>query len=195
MKFDFLSPTFIRFGNGVLETVGQEACKIGRNALLVTGKSSAKKSGSLKKVEELLKRENLEIALFDQVEQNPSVETVEAGAGVARKAGCDLIVALGGGSPLDAAKGIAVLAAQRGSLDDYFGVDKIKQALPLMAIPTTAGTGSEVTRYAIITDWKIKQKRTVASSLLCPRTAIVDPLLTVPMPKQITANTGMDALS
>ncbi len=195
MKFDFLSSTFVRFGSGVLETTGQEACEIGRNALLVTGRSSAKKSGSLKKVEELLKRENLEIVLFDQVEQNPSVETVEAGAGVAREAGCDLVVALGGGSPLDAAKGIAVLAAQGGSLEDYIGVDKVEQALPLVAIPTTAGTGSEVTKYAIITDWKTKQKRTVASPLLCPRTAIVDPLLTVTMPKQITANTGMDALS
>ncbi len=195
MKFDFLSPTFIRFGNGVSETTGQEACKIGRKVLLVTGKSSSKKSGSLKKVEELLKKESLEVVLYDQVEQNPSVETVEVGAGVARQAGCDLIVALGGGSPLDAAKGIAVLAAQGGSLEDYFGVDKVREALPLVAIPTTAGTGSEVTRYAVITDWKTKQKRTVASFLICPRIAIVDPLLTVTMPKQITANTGMDALS
>ncbi len=88
MKFDFLSPTFVRFGSGVLETTGQETCKIGRKVLLVTGKSSSKKSGSLKRVEKLLKRENLEIVLFDQVEQNPSVETVEVGAGVAREAGC-----------------------------------------------------------------------------------------------------------
>ncbi len=195
MKFDFLCPTFIRFGNGVLETTGQEACKIGRKVLLVTGKSSSKKSGGLKRVEELLEKEGLQVVLYDQVEQNPSVETVEAGAGVARQAGCDLIVALGGGSPLDAAKGIAVLAAQGGGLDDYFGTDRASQALPVIAIPTTAGTASEVTRYAVITDWKSRQKRTVASFLICPRIAIVDPLLTVTMPKQITANTGMDALS
>lgn len=188
-------PTKIYMGENILDKL-KEFKEYGKNAFLVTGKTFVLKSGLLQKIEGLLHEEGMETHRFCEVEPNPSVETVEKGARVCRDAGCDCIVAIGGGSPLDAAKGIAVLSRNEGGLRDYFGVEKFRnEPLPIIAIPTTAGTGSEVTRYAVITDWQARTKKVVNSYRILPKIAILDSVLTLEMPPSLTAFTGMDAFS
>lgn len=196
MEYIFYSPTRIIFGEGTLKRVGEEAGKFGKRALIVTGKSSSKKSGSLDEVVNLLATHKLEVEVFDKVEPDPSAETVHEGAKVAKRFKPDVIVGLGGGSPMDAGKAIAMLVTNKGEIGNYFGTDKVKeQALSIIAIPTTAGTGSEVTKYAVITDKKNMLKQLIGSSHICPSLAILDPVLTLSMPASVTAHTGMDALS
>lgn len=187
--------TKIYMGEYILDRI-KEVREWGRRAFLVTGKTFVLNSGLLGKIEELLYGEGIETHRFCEIEPNPGVETVEKGAIACRNSGCDCIVAIGGGSPLDAAKGIAVLSRNDGGLSDYFGIEKLKnEPLPIIAIPTTAGTGSEVTRYAVITDWQAKTKKVVNSYRLLPKVAIVDPTLTLGMSSSLTAFTGMDAFS
>jgi alcohol dehydrogenase class IV len=196
MEYIFYSPTRIIFGEGTLKRVGEEANKLGERVLVVTGKSSSKKSGSLDEVVESLTSRNVKLEVFDKVEPDPSIATVEEGAKVAKKCNVDLLVGLGGGSAMDTAKAIALLMTNRGKLDNYFGIDKVKQpALPVIAIPTTAGTGSEVTKYTVITDHKKMLKQLIGSPHITPKLAILDATVTVSMPASVTANTGMDALS
>jgi len=196
MEYTFYSPTRIIFGEGALKRIGEEAKKFGERVLVATGKSSSKKSGSLDEVIESLTSQNLKVEVFDRVEPDPSVETVEEGVKVAKKCNVDLLVGLGGGSAMDSAKAIALLMTNNGPLNKYFGVDKVeKPSLPVIAIPTTAGTGSEVTKYTVITERKKKLKQLIGSPHITPKLAILDPVTTVSMPASVTANTGMDALS
>jgi len=196
MESVFYSPTRIIFGEGSLKRVGEEAKKFGKKVLIVTGKSSTKKSGSLDDLVNSLASHNLQVEVFNKVEPDPSVETVEEGAKVAKKCAVDVVIGLGGGSSMDVAKGIALLMTNKGKITDYFGTDKVKEpAVPIIAIPTTAGTGSEVTKYAVVTDRKKMLKQIIGSSHISPRLAILDPLLTLSMPASLTANTGADALS
>jgi 1,3-propanediol dehydrogenase/alcohol dehydrogenase len=196
MESIFYSPTRIIFGEGSLKRVGEEARKFGEKALIVTGKSSSKKSGSLDEVVNSLTSSNLRVEVFNKVEPDPSVETVEEGAKVAKKCVANVVIGLGGGSPMDAAKGIALLMTNKGKITDYFGTDKVKEpALPIIAVPTTAGTGSEVTKYAVITDRKKMLKQIIGTPHINPKLALLDPLLTLSMPASLTANTGVDALS
>ncbi len=196
MESVFYSPTRIIFGEGSLKRVGEEAKKFGEKVLIVTGKSSAKKAGSLDDVINSLTSQNLQVEVFNKVEPDPSVETVEEGAKVAKKCAVDVVIGLGGGSAMDAAKGIALLMTNKGSITDYFGTDKVKEAaIPVIAIPTTAGTGSEVTKYAVVTERKKMLKQIIGSFHISPVLAILDPMLTLSMPASLTANTGVDALS
>ena len=134
--------------------------------------------------------------IYEGVVTEPTTQQVQEGLDVYKKENCDLIIALGGGSCLDAAKGIAVLATNGGRLQDYEGRAKVKKPkAPLIAIPTTAGTGSEVSWGAVITDTERKVKFIVHSPLNIPEEAIEDPLLTLSMPPGITASSGMDALT
>ena len=196
MESVFYSPTRIIFGEGSLKRVGEEAKKFGKKVLIVTGKSSAKKSGSLDEVVNSLASHNLQVEVFNKVEPDPSVQTVEEGTKVAKKCAVEVVIGLGGGSSMDAAKGIALLMTNKGSITDYFGTDKVKEpAIPVIAIPTTAGTGSEVTKYAVVTDQKKMLKQIIGSFHISPVLAILDPMLTLSMPASLTANTGADALS
>lgn len=196
MESVFYSPTRIIFGEGSLKRVGEEARKFGEKVLIVTGKSSSKKAGSLDEVVNSLTSHNLRVEVFNKVEPDPSVETVEEGAKFAKKCAVDVVIGLGGGSSMDAAKGIALLMTNKGSITDYFGTDKVKEpAVPIIAIPTTAGTGSEVTKYAVVTDQKKMLKQIIGSFHISPVLAILDPMLTLSMPASLTANTGVDALS
>lgn len=193
----FLSylPARIYLGENILDRV-KECKELGKSALLVTGKTFALKSGLLEKIESFLHEEGIGTHRFCEVEPNPSVETVEKGAKECRNANCDCIVAIGGGSPMDAAKGIAVLATNKGGLRDYFGVELLKnEPLPIVAVPTTAGTGSEVTRYAVINDWQAMTKKVLNSFRVLPKIAILDSVLTLEMSPSLTAFTGMDAFS
>lgn len=196
MESVFYSPTRIIFGEGSLKRVGEEAEKFGNKVLIVTGKSSAKKTGSLDEVINSLTSHNLRVEVFNKVEPDPSVETVEEGAKFAKKCAVEVVIGLGGGSPMDAAKAIALLMTNKGSITDYFGTDKVKEpAIPVITIPTTAGTGSEVTKYAVVTERKKMLKQIIGSFHISPVLAILDPLLTLSMPASLTANTGADALS
>jgi alcohol dehydrogenase len=195
-KFRFNLPTRIEFGSGVLSLVGQVAAEItgGRRVLLVSDEG-LKKAGLVSRVEGSLKAAGFELLIFDQVKPNPRASDCEAGGEEAKAFGADLIVALGGGSVLDSAKAIALLQTHGGLLRTYEGRGKVtRPVMPIIAIPTTAGTGSEVTRSAVITDTVRQFKMTVKDLLLAPKLALVDPETTYSLPKGLTASTGMDAL-
>lgn len=160
--------------------------------LIVTGGSSARRQGYL----DLVQRRFPGAAVFSGVEENPGTATCEAGAALARESGADGIVALGGGSAIDAAKAIALLARNGGACGEYFGTPSgVLDALPLLAIPTTSGTGTEVTPYAVLVDAATREKTTITHPSLFPRVALLDPELTLSMPHEVSLATGLDALS
>jgi len=198
MEFwSYHNPTKIFFGRGCLNKITNlvEGCFESQKIMLVTGKRSMKKSGITDKLIKYLKK--YEVAIYDGVKQNPNISVVENGIRFLKREKCDLVIGLGGGSVLDTAKAIALLAKNPGSVDEYLSNSmKIeKKGVPLIAIPTTAGTGSEVTRYASIIDDKRKLKLSLTHEYIHPDIAIVDPTLTITMPKFLTAITGLDALS
>ncbi|MEM2178640.1 MAG: iron-containing alcohol dehydrogenase [Candidatus Methanomethylicaceae archaeon] len=138
----------------------------------------------------------INIEIFNEIPKEPEMDFVYNGLKIYEEKNCELIIAIGGGSILDTAKGIALLATNGGSLRDYEGLEKIpKPQAPLIAVPTTAGTGSEVTKFTVITDTERKRKMLIGSVNIIPKIAIVDPLLTISMPQDITMSTGMDALT
>ncbi|SKA73767.1 alcohol dehydrogenase [Paucidesulfovibrio gracilis DSM 16080] len=191
----FQTPPRIIFGNGAVAQVGRETARLGSRALIVTGKSSSTRTGSLEAVTASLNEAGVHPVLFAEVESDPSIQTVEAGAALARENQCDVIVGLGGGSPLDAAKGIVLLLTHPGDIRDYTSQPADGPGMPLISIPTTAGTASEITRFTVITDTEQKIKMSLQGTALIPSVALLDPQLTVTMPQHVTAATGMDALT
>jgi len=195
-KLDFLMPTKLIFGKDRLKEVGENVKCYGKKALLVTGRKAMKKLGVTDQVIEYLREEGVEAVLYDKVEPNPSKQTVNAGGKLAKEKGCDVIVALGGGSALDAAKGMAVVATYGGDVWNYMGENNVPGPVqPLVGIPTTAGTGSETTPYAVISFREKKMKYFMASPYTFFNTAIVDPSVMRSVPRYITAYTGMDAFT
>jgi len=195
-ELDFLMPTKLVFGEGRLKEVGEKVKGYGKKALLVTGRKAMKKLGLTHQVIEYLKAEGVEAVLYDKVEPNPSKQTVNTGGKLAKGKGCDVIVVLGGGSALDAAKGIAVVAKYGADVWDYMGEGNVPgPVLPLVGIPSTAGTGSETTPYAVISFKEKKMKYFMASPYIFFKVAIVDPLVMMSVPRYITAYTGMDAFT
>lgn len=195
MRFEFATAGRIIFGAGVLREAGPLAAAIGRRALVVGGRSPARLAPLL----ELLGDTGV-AAVTLAVAGEPTVELVAAGAATARAEGCELVVAMGGGSVLDAGKAVAALATNPGEPLDYLevvgrGRPLAQPPLPCIAIPTTAGTGSEVTRNAVLGVPAERVKVSMRSPLLLPRVALVDPELTVSLPPAVTASTGMDALT
>jgi alcohol dehydrogenase len=195
-SFDFLLPTKIRYGAGIIQVLGEELRALNaQNVMVITDKGLAK-TEMLRKVTGLIQKEGLHFVLYDGIEANPKDYNVEACAEKARQESIDTLVAFGGGSPIDAAKAVAVLARQGGKVRSYQGKGKIKDdCLPLLTIPTTAGTGSEVTFSSVITDTTEKFKFTIKSTAIAAKTAIIDPELTLSVPPMITAATGIDALT
>ncbi len=188
-------PTKIIFERGCISRINEVIKSFGvRKLLLVTGKSAMRKSGVTVKISSHLK--NYDITIFDEVSPNPDTDTIDKGASLARKNKSELIIALGGGSVLDAAKVISVLTRSRISCEKQL-LNKgaqIKQGLPLIAIPTTAGSGSEVTKYAVITTHSLKTKVALGDDFLYPKWALVDPELTMSMSASLTTASGLDAL-
>lgn len=188
-------PTKIVFGAGVLEKQPELLGSLGKKALVVTGRGgSARRNGALADVSRVLQQCNIAWELFDQVEVNPGLPTVRNGARMAAKSQVDFVIGIGGGSPLDAAKAIAVLAVNDVDESNLFA-GQFQKALPIAAIPTTAGTGSEVTPYSILTDPGIESKRNLSSPLIFPALAILDPRYTYQLPADITRDTAVDAYS
>ncbi len=195
-SFEFLLPTKIRYGAGALQTLGEELRALhAKNIMIITDKGLSK-TGMLQRLTGLIQSEGIPFLVYDEIEANPKDYNVEACASKAREESIDTLVAFGGGSPIDAAKAVAVLARQGGKVRSYQGKGKIQDdCLPLLTIPTTAGTGSEVTFSSVITDTTEKFKFTIKSTAIAAKTAIIDPELTLTVPPLITAATGIDALT
>jgi len=194
-QFTFHLPTRILFGRGDVSKIGSEASRLGGKCLLVTGRSFARRSGYLNIVSKSLGESGVGVAVFDQVEPNPSIETVYRGFEEGKKNGCDFVIALGGGSAMDAAKGMAFLLKSNAKLEDNFAPNEVEEALPIIAIPSTCGTGSEVTKYAVITDVSKKRKEVLLGDAIIPRIAILDADILNSLSGKLVAYTGFDALS
>ncbi len=194
----YQSPTRLVQRLGAIKELGTEAGLLGmRRPLLVTD-AGVKAAGLLDTALEALRGSDVEPVVFDKVKANPGVELVDAGAAEYRAQGCDGLVAIGGGSSMDTAKGIGVVAMHDGSIVDYeWGHSPIRSRIPpMIAVPTTAGTGSEVTLWAVITDPKRKIKFNVGGTPdIASWVALIDPELTIKLPPGVTAGTGMDALA
>ena len=189
-SFEFATAGRILFGEGSARNVISESRSMGQRPMLVTG-SSAGRAAWL--------REELECVPFS-ITGEPTVDAARAGAHLAREAGCDVVIAVGGGSAIDGAKAIAALAANSGEPLDYLEVVGRGQtlqhaSLPFIAVPTTAGTGTEVTRNAVLHSVEHGVKASLRSPLMLPRLAVVDPELTYALPPAVTASTGLDALT
>ncbi len=192
---EFLSPRRIVFGRGALARAGAEAARLGGKALVVTGRGATRRPAVLNALLASLDAAGVGRVLFDRVEPDPGLATVDAGAAIYKESGCDLVVGLGGGSPLDAAKAVAVKAIYGGELSDFLG-RPVELAVPgVLAVPTTAGTGSEVTRYMVVTDAARRLKMLIGGPSLVPAAAVLDPETTLSLPPEVSAATGMDALT
>ena len=191
----FRVPSIISTGPGAAKEAGIHAKQLGKKALLVTD-ANLVKIGLLEEVKASLDAAGVPYSIYDKVMREPVVEYVEEGLRAFRDAGADIVVSVGGGSPIDAGKAIASLSRNPGEISDYVGTSKIaKPSAPLIAIPTTAGTGSEVTPFTIITNTQTNVKMLISSPHLLPTVALVDPIMTLKMPQGITAATGLDALT
>ena len=192
-SFDYHMPTRVIFGVGSVERLGKVLDEVGADkVIIVTGRGSIKKAGLLDRVAGLL--DGFEVRVFDRVEADPSVETVDDGAEDAD--GVDVVIGLGGGSALDAAKAISAVLGNGGQAAEYIrGRKAEKPGPPIVAIPTTAGTASEVTEVSVLSDRSLKIKKSFRSKHMYPAVALDDPELTKTMPKPVTASTGLDALA
>lgn len=193
--FSFTGAKKIVFGNGSFRALVSYIQELNaKNPLVVMDKNLAK-AGFQEAVANLLIPEGMKYTLYDKVEPEPRIELADEGAALAVKNKCDIIVGIGGGSAMDVAKAIAVLATNKGSAVDFLGLNKIpKPGLPKIMIPTTAGTGSEVTFTAVFIRKNLKKKEGMNSPYLYPELALLDPELTVSLPPRPTAETGIDAL-
>lgn len=192
--FEYSMPTKILFGENVIINNSSLFKNYGKKALIITGKHSAKKNGALQDIIDALNKHKIEYCIFDEIEENPSMETVQKGGEFGRDEKVDFIIAIGGGSPLDAAKGIDIIIANKNSTKEDLYISKPMNTIPLLAIPTTAGTGSETTPYAILTDHNAKTKINFAHKVFFD-IAFLDAKYMMNMPDTITINTAVDALS
>ena len=190
------SPHLILAGLGAFEKLGPEAKGMGATRALVVTDKGVIDSGIGKKTQEILGKEGIGAEFFDRVIPDPDVACFETCLETARKQKFDLIIGIGGGSSMDIASITSVMLTNPGTVYDYFGIGLVKNpGVPCILIPTTAGTGAEVTPNAILTDTKAKLKKAVVSPFILPRVAIIDPLLTVSMPPSVTSSSGIDALT
>lgn len=194
IDFNYYMPTKLLFGPGKVAGIGEIAKQYGKKALIVTGRTSTKKSGLLDRVVSYLKKEDIECFIFDKVQSNPLTTTTEEGATFAKQKGCDVVVALGGGSTIDAAKGIAFMAVNDGDVTDYIFGKAQSGALPIIAVTTTAGTGSEGDSLAVLTNPENNDKKSLKSQFIYPKVSIIDSELMTTLPKHIIAPTGIDVM-
>ncbi|MBL4932526.1 iron-containing alcohol dehydrogenase family protein [Clostridium paridis] len=190
----FYMPTKIFSGENIIQENYKEFIKLGKKALIVTGRGSSKKNGSLQDVQEALNRASIGYIIFDEIEENPSLETIEKAGELGRKEKIDFIIGIGGGSPLDSSKVIGILVKNTSICgEDVFLKPNLK-SVDIVAVPTTSGTGSEVTQYAIVTLHKEKTKKNYGQSIF-PIISFLDPRYTLETPLKITVNTAVDAFS
>ncbi|MDI6808741.1 MAG: iron-containing alcohol dehydrogenase [Candidatus Eisenbacteria bacterium] len=199
-NFEFYLPTRIIFGAGEIGRIGEEARTLGKKAIVVTGRKSTKETGLLKKVLSLLKKEGVEAIVFDKIEPNPRTSTVNEAGILAHEKKVEMVIGLGGGSPMDAAKAIAVAALDPGDIWRYIRTGKEKpyirpeKALPIILVPTLAATGSEADSGGVITNWETKEKAIIGGECLFPRISIVDPELTFTVNEEYARDGGIDII-
>jgi len=199
MNFEFITPNKIIFGPGRFNEVGALTAGRGKMTLVVSGKGALKSSGLLDRLEGILKETGVATVHFS-VPAEPTVETIDSGVALAKDSKCDLVIGIGGGSAMDSAKAIAGMMRNDGTLLDHLevvgkGLPLKSPAAPLMVIPTTAGTGTEATSNAVIKVPESNVKVSLRSTFLLPKIALIDPELTYALPPDVTASTGMDALT
>ncbi len=195
MTYKYYMPTRIISGTNCVANNSELFKTLGEKALIVTGANSAKMNGSEKDVISALESEGIPYVLYDRVASNPAVACAYEGANYARANGVDFVISIGGGSPMDTGKAIALLAAQEIDESDLFSGHYENRVLPMAFVPTTAGTGSEVTQYSILTNDTAQSKTSITTELLFPDLAFLDPKYTVTLSVRTTVNTAMDALS
>lgn len=191
---EFDMPTRIIFGEGSFNKLGETAAHLGKRAIIVSGKKNLRRLGVLDKAIDLLEKAGVQVFLFDRIEPNPRASTVDEGAALVRREQAEVIVALGGGSAMDAAKGIALAAAGNRPVWDYItGSSNPEGKIPdLITVPTVSASGSEVNSGAVITNWELHQKRVLSRPSLQPKVALIDPELTLSLPLQPTLQGGVD---
>lgn len=195
--FELKIPTRLVFGPGRMAQVGAEVARMGRHALLVT-MPDLERLGLAGRVIESLQRAGIRVTVWTDVRENPRAEDADRAAERARTAGCDCVVALGGGSAMDQAKAVAVVAATGGPAWDYVysvGRRSVTSTLPLLAVPTTSGTGSHMTGYAVLSDETAGIKSTIITPKVAPAVSVVDPDLMASLPPRLTAVTGFDVFA
>lgn len=190
----FVIPNHTVVGTNVLGEAAPLLKKMGNKAFIVTGRHVAV-SNMMKQLTALLDENGIGCVIFDGITGEPTDTMIENGVKMLKSSGCDFIIGIGGGSPLDSAKAIAAMAVNEGSIADYNGKEITGEILPLAAIPTTAGTGSEATKFTVITDSEKGIKMLLKGDVLVPKLAIVDSSFTVGAPKSVTSATGLDALT
>ena len=194
-SFSYHNPTAIEFGWGALARLPELVKSVGGRRVLVVGDPGVAKAGLVERVVSALGGA-FPVTIFTDVESDPDARSVDAGVQLARSKECDVIVGIGGGSAMDVAKVIGVMLTNPGNIRDYNGMGKIGQpGAPVIAIPTTSGTDSELTIWSVLSDKEQKTKFGVGSVLNCARIALLDPELTMSLPPAITAATGIDALT
>ena len=195
MEFQYYLPVNLLFGCKKADLLGTEVKKYGTRALLVTGKGSTKKTGLLDRSIQRLEEAGVKAFVFDKVTPNPLSDTVYDGVAQVKEKECDVIVALGGGSIIDCAKAIAFAACNEGDIFDYiYGKKQGDKALPLVAVPTTCGTGREGNCFAVLTNPETKDKKSLRNIVSVPKVSIVDPELMTTMPDHVAASVMFDAL-
>ena len=195
MEFSYFLPVNIQFGWNKVDNVAEFVAPYGKKALIVTGRTSAKKSGLYDRVVAKLDAAHIGHVLFDQVDANPLTTTALDGAALAKSESCDMVIAIGGGSIMDCAKGIAFMAVNEGDINDYIFNRKVSDnALPLIVIPTTCGTGSEGNGFGVLTNPETGDKKSLRCNAIVPKVSIVDPAVMGTMPLHVLASVGFDAL-
>ena len=195
MEFSYFLPVNIQFGWNKVDSVADFVKPYGKKVLIVTGRTSAKKSGLYDRVVTKLDNAQINHVLFDEVDANPLTTTAIKGSELAKANGCEAIVAIGGGSIMDCAKGIAFMAVNDGDINDYiFNRKTSDNALPLIVIPTTCGTGSEGNGFGVLTNPETGDKKSLRCNAIVPKVSIVDPAVMGTMPSHVLASVGFDAL-
>lgn len=190
----FLIPRYIITGKDALNLAGENVKKLGKKALIVTDDMMVK-LGNLKKVTDMLDSINVEYEVYSEVNSEPTDIMVEGGILAYKQGNCDFLIGLGGGSPIDTMKAVGAMITNTGEINDYLGKLIPNETPPLVAFPTTAGTGSEAIQFTIISDTKRDIKMLLKGSYLMPTLAIIDPIFTATAPPKVTAATGLDALT
>ncbi len=199
-RFACSLPTRIVFGVDTVGSTGEEVTTHGQHAMIVAAADSMRKIGALKQVTDSLERSGVRTTVFDDVQSDPTVDDIDQVARLCAKNGCNVVIGLGGGSAIDFAKGVAVGSTHSGSVADYMGhpgytpKPLTDAVLPIVALPTTAGTGAEVTAVAVITIAETKEKHGIISPRVFPRCAVIDPALMLSLPARVTAGTGFDVI-
>jgi len=191
----FVAPEFV-FGPGAALLAGRYALNLGARRILLVTDAGVAMQPWFADILAALDATGIESIIFSEVSANPRDTEVMHGAAIVKERGCDAIIAVGGGSPMDCAKGIGIVSSNGGHITDYEGVDNVSVPCPpLICVPTTAGSSADVSQFAIISDTKRKVKIAIVSKTTVPDAALIDPMLTISMDHDLTANTGIDALT